>query len=100
MHPLHTRKTCVIPCRHDLPHRPPVFLVLRLSDAAGGGLVATVLTTRHHSKKGRQPPLAAFFFGREWPPQETTVNPSTDDLRIRTITPLSAPAEVMRDCAA
>lgn len=33
-------------------------------------------------------------------PQETTVNPSTDDLRIRAITPLSAPAEVMRDCAA
>jgi len=28
------------------------------------------------------------------------VNPSTDDLRIRAITPLSAPAEVMRDCAA
>lgn len=33
-------------------------------------------------------------------PKETTVNPSTDDLRIRTITPLSPPAEVMRDCAA
>jgi len=33
-------------------------------------------------------------------PQETIVNPSTDDLRIRAITPLSAPAEVMRDCAA
>jgi len=28
------------------------------------------------------------------------VNPSTDDLRIRAITPLSTPAEVMRDCAA
>lgn len=28
------------------------------------------------------------------------MNPSTDDLRIRAITPLSAPAEVMRDCAA
>jgi 3-deoxy-7-phosphoheptulonate synthase len=28
------------------------------------------------------------------------VNPSTDDLRIRAITPLSPPAEVMRDCAA
>jgi 3-deoxy-7-phosphoheptulonate synthase len=33
-------------------------------------------------------------------PEETTVNPSTDDLRIRAITPLSAPAEVMRDCTA
>ncbi|QNK02377.1 3-deoxy-7-phosphoheptulonate synthase [Dyella telluris] len=28
------------------------------------------------------------------------MNPSTDDLRIRSITPLSPPAEVMRDCAA
>ena len=28
------------------------------------------------------------------------MNPSTDDLRIRAITPLSTPAEVMRDCAA
>jgi 3-deoxy-7-phosphoheptulonate synthase len=32
--------------------------------------------------------------------QEIPVNPSTDDLRIRAITPLTAPAEVMRDCAA
>jgi len=61
-------------------------------------LVTIVLKTRHHSLSSRQPPWRLFLC-REWGTQlETTVHQPTDDLRIRALTRLSTPAEIMRDC--
>src|SRR6185437_608706 len=71
-----------------------------LSEAIGGSAGAIVVTPKINQPQKAASTTGGFFYGCHWiSTKGTHVNCLTDDLRIRAITPLSTPAEVMRDCS-